>query len=56
MRWTVHGHRDVYASEWVRVSLDDVKIPLKPPYKVPNSYCPNDSAGVACPVGLIKAG
>ncbi len=26
MRWTVHGHRDVYASEWVRVSLDDVEI------------------------------
>ncbi|HBW20564.1 MAG: NUDIX hydrolase [Streptosporangiaceae bacterium] len=27
MRWTVHGSRDVYASEWVRVSLDDVEIP-----------------------------
>jgi len=27
VRWTVHGHRDVYASEWVRVSLDDVEIP-----------------------------
>ena len=27
MRWTVHGTRDVYASEWVRVSLDDVEIP-----------------------------
>ncbi len=27
MRWTVHGHRDVYASEWVKVSLDDVEIP-----------------------------
>lgn len=27
MRWIVHGHRDVYASEWVRVSLDDVEIP-----------------------------
>ena len=40
MRWTVHGHRDVYASEWVRVSLDDVKIPLKPPYKVPNKLLP----------------
>jgi 8-oxo-dGTP pyrophosphatase MutT (NUDIX family) len=27
VRWTVHGHRDVYSSEWVRVSLDDVEIP-----------------------------
>ncbi len=27
MRWIVHGHRDVYASDWVRVSLDDVEIP-----------------------------
>jgi hypothetical protein len=27
LRWTVHGHRDVYASDWVRVSLDDVEIP-----------------------------
>lgn len=27
MRWTVHGHRDVYTSPWVRVSLDDVEIP-----------------------------
>src|SRR5260221_6489297 len=26
VRWTVHGHRDVYTSEWVRVSLDDVEI------------------------------
>jgi 8-oxo-dGTP pyrophosphatase MutT (NUDIX family) len=27
MRWTVHGHRDVYISEWVTVSVDDVEIP-----------------------------
>jgi 8-oxo-dGTP pyrophosphatase MutT (NUDIX family) len=27
VRWTVHGRRDVYSSEWVRVSLDDVEIP-----------------------------
>lgn len=27
MRWIVHGHRDVYDSEWVRVSLADVAIP-----------------------------
>jgi len=30
MRWTVHGHRDVYASEWVRVTLDDVEVPGGP--------------------------
>jgi 8-oxo-dGTP pyrophosphatase MutT (NUDIX family) len=27
LRWIVHGHRDVYASEWVQVSVDDVEIP-----------------------------
>lgn len=27
MHWTVHGERDVFLSEWVRVSLDDVEIP-----------------------------
>ncbi|MGH3903745.1 MAG: NUDIX hydrolase [Pseudonocardiaceae bacterium] len=27
MRWTVHGRRRVYASEWVNVDLDDVEIP-----------------------------
>jgi 8-oxo-dGTP pyrophosphatase MutT (NUDIX family) len=27
LRWIVHGRRDVYASEWVKVSLDDVEIP-----------------------------
>jgi 8-oxo-dGTP pyrophosphatase MutT (NUDIX family) len=27
VRWTVHGSRDVYASEWVRVSIADVEIP-----------------------------
>jgi hypothetical protein len=27
MQWQVHGHRDVYDSPWVRVSLDDVEVP-----------------------------
>lgn len=27
MRWTVHGSRRVYASDWVNVDLDDVEIP-----------------------------
>ncbi|HUY47994.1 MAG TPA: NUDIX hydrolase [Streptosporangiaceae bacterium] len=27
MRWTVHGSRDAYASDWVRVSLADIEIP-----------------------------
>jgi 8-oxo-dGTP pyrophosphatase MutT (NUDIX family) len=26
-RWSVHGSRRVYASEWVNVDLDDVEIP-----------------------------
>jgi 8-oxo-dGTP pyrophosphatase MutT (NUDIX family) len=27
MRWTVHGERTVYDSDWVRVSLVDVEVP-----------------------------
>jgi hypothetical protein len=27
MRWTVHGERTVYDSEWVRLALTDVEIP-----------------------------
>ncbi|WP_370948346.1 NUDIX hydrolase [Amycolatopsis sp. cg5] len=26
-RWTVHGSRRIYASEWVNLDLDDVEIP-----------------------------
>lgn len=33
MQWTVHGHRDVYDSSWVRVSLDDVEIPGGPRFE-----------------------
>jgi 8-oxo-dGTP pyrophosphatase MutT (NUDIX family) len=33
VRWTVHGHRDVYSSRWVRVSLDDVEIPGGPRFE-----------------------
>lgn len=27
MRWTVHGERTIYDSEWVRLSLVDVEVP-----------------------------
>ena len=27
MRWTVHGERSIYDSEWMRLVLDDVEIP-----------------------------
>jgi 8-oxo-dGTP pyrophosphatase MutT (NUDIX family) len=27
MRWTVHGERSIYDSEWIRLSLVDVEIP-----------------------------
>jgi 8-oxo-dGTP pyrophosphatase MutT (NUDIX family) len=27
MRWTVHGERDIYRSEWVSLTLVDVEIP-----------------------------
>jgi 8-oxo-dGTP pyrophosphatase MutT (NUDIX family) len=33
VRWTVHGHRDVYTSEWVQVSIDDVEIPGIPRFE-----------------------
>jgi 8-oxo-dGTP pyrophosphatase MutT (NUDIX family) len=33
VQWTVHGRRDVYSSEWVRVSLDDVEIPGGPRFE-----------------------
>jgi 8-oxo-dGTP pyrophosphatase MutT (NUDIX family) len=33
VQWTVHGHREVYTSEWVRVSLDDVEIPGGPRFE-----------------------
>jgi 8-oxo-dGTP pyrophosphatase MutT (NUDIX family) len=33
MRWTVHGERDIYASEWVTVALADVEIPDGPRFE-----------------------
>ena len=27
MRWTVHGERELYASEWLRLTLVDVELP-----------------------------
>ena len=27
MKWTVHGRRTVYESEWVNVTLEDVELP-----------------------------
>ena len=27
MRWTVHGEKTIYASEWVELALTDVEIP-----------------------------
>lgn len=32
-RWTVHGTRRVYASDWVNVDLDDVEIPQGPRFE-----------------------
>ena len=30
MRWTVHGERPIYESEWVRLVLTDVEVPAVP--------------------------
>ncbi|MFD2080995.1 ADP-ribose pyrophosphatase YjhB, NUDIX family [Actinopolymorpha cephalotaxi] len=27
MRWTVHGEREIYSSDWVRLTLVDVEVP-----------------------------
>lgn len=45
MRWNVHGHRDVYRSPWVTVSLVDVEVPGGRRYEHHAIQAP-DAAGV----------
>ncbi len=45
MRWTVHGERSVYESEWVRVVLTDVEIPDGERFEHHVVRVPNFAAG-----------
>ena len=45
MRWRVHGERELYASEWVRLTLVDVEIPDGPRFEHHVVRMPNFAAG-----------
>ncbi len=45
MRWTVHGERVLYESEWVRLALTDVEIPGGERFEHHVVRMPNHAAG-----------
>ena len=45
MRWTVHGERDLYDSEWVRLTLVDVEVPGGERFEHHVVRMPNFAAG-----------
>src|SRR5580765_5861492 len=45
MRWTVHGERSVYESDWVRLVLTDVEIPDGERFEHHVVRMPNKAAG-----------
>lgn len=45
MRWTVHGERTLYDSEWVRLALVDVEIPGGPRFEHHVVRVPRPAAG-----------
>src|SRR3954463_2650664 len=45
MRWTVHGERVLYDSEWVRLTLVDVEIPGEPRFEHHVIRMPNQASG-----------
>jgi 8-oxo-dGTP pyrophosphatase MutT (NUDIX family) len=45
MRWTVHGERSLYDSEWVRLCLADVEIPGSRRFEHHVIRSPNEAAG-----------
>ncbi len=47
MRWTVHGERSIYESEWVSLSLVDVEIPGERRFDHHVVRVPAPAAGVA---------
>ena len=46
MRWIVHGERELYDSEWVRLTLVDVEVPDGPRFEHHVVRRPNFAAGV----------
>jgi 8-oxo-dGTP pyrophosphatase MutT (NUDIX family) len=46
MRWTVHGERSIYDSEWVGLSLVDVELPDGTRFEHHVVRMPNGAAGV----------
>lgn len=46
MKWTVHGERFLYDSEWVRLSLVDVEIPGEQRFEHHVVRVPQEAAGV----------
>jgi 8-oxo-dGTP pyrophosphatase MutT (NUDIX family) len=45
MRWTVHGERELYDSEWMRLVLVDVEVPDGPRFDHHVVRFPNKAAG-----------
>ena len=45
MKWTVHGERTIYDSEWVRLALTDVEIPGGPRFEHHVVRMPAEAAG-----------
>lgn len=46
MRWTVHGERTIYDSEWMRLTLVDVELPSGPRFEHHVLRMPAAAAGV----------
>ncbi len=46
MRWTIHGERTIYDSEWMRLTLVDVELPSGPRFEHHVLRMPAEAAGV----------
>ena len=46
MRWTVHGERTIYDSEWMRLAVVDVELPSGPRFDHHVLRMPAEAAGV----------
>jgi 8-oxo-dGTP pyrophosphatase MutT (NUDIX family) len=50
MRWTVHGERTIYDSEWMRLALVDIELPSGPRFEHHVLRMPAEAAGVVIDV------
>jgi 8-oxo-dGTP pyrophosphatase MutT (NUDIX family) len=46
MKWTVHGERSIYDSEWMRLTLVDIELPSGPRFEHHVMRMPSQAAGV----------